>query len=112
MYSTSDLSRHILDEIVYLNSALQGKSFEDFVGDETLRRAVARSIEIIGEAVKKIPDDVKVQHPEINWREVAGMRDKLIHHYFGIDYQLVWDAIHDQLPTLQATINQIIQEEQ
>jgi uncharacterized protein with HEPN domain len=69
--------------------------------DEVRERAFARSLEIIGEAVKNIPDDYKSSHTEINWKSFAGLRDKLIHHYFGVDYTLVWDVIKNELPTLK-----------
>ncbi|MBI2415861.1 MAG: DUF86 domain-containing protein [Candidatus Kerfeldbacteria bacterium] len=110
-YSVSDLSRHISDEIIYLNKTLCNVTFEQFIHDETLLRAVTRSLEIIGEAVKKIPNDIKQRYSNTNWKEIAGMRDKLIHHYFGIDYQLVWDAIHEQLPLFQKDIEQIINDQ-
>lgn len=72
-----------------------------FLADETLKRAFVRSIEIIGEATKRVADDYRQQHPEFEWRAMAGMRDRLIHGYFGVDYELVWDVAVSKLPLLR-----------
>jgi len=73
--------RHIQDECLFINSVSENLSFEDFIKDETLKRAVVRSLEIIGEATKKIPADIKVKWHTIQWKNMAGMRDRLIHDY-------------------------------
>jgi uncharacterized protein with HEPN domain len=104
--------RHILDEIAYIDSVLGNTDKEHFLADQTLRRSFVRSIEIIGEAVKNIPADFKSKHHGINWKRIAGMRDKLIHGYFGVDYQLVWDVATTKLPELKDKISQIIDKEQ
>ena len=106
----SNILRHILDEIDFLRSESTGLKRSEFEADETLKRAFVRSLEIIGEAVKQIPDDVRREHSEIPWRAVAGMRDRLIHHYFGVDYDIVWDVVQSQLDQLAVTINQILNE--
>ena len=85
--------------------------FEKFVSDDTLTRAFARSLEIIGEAAKKGPEKTRVAYPEVEWKLVAGMRDKLIHHYFGIDYELVWDVVRNKVPALKKQIVGIIDAE-
>ena len=85
-------------------------SFDDFVGDETLKRATVRSLEIIGEATKKIPADIKLKWSVVQWKFIAGMRDKLIHDYFGINYNIVWDVIQNKLPMVKETIVSIIEE--
>lgn len=66
--------------------------FEQFKTNEHIKRAFVRSLEIIGEAVKKISDDTKIKYPEIPWKQMAGMRDILIHEYFGVDYSVVWEV--------------------
>lgn len=85
--SVLEYLRHILDEAIYLRDKSQELSFDDFIKDETIKRAFARSIEIIGEAAKQVPDDVRKKYPDIEWREIAGMRDHLIHGYFSVDYK-------------------------
>jgi uncharacterized protein with HEPN domain len=79
--------------------------------DETLKRAFVRSLEIIGEATKKVSAEVKQKYSHIDWRAMAGMRDRLIHDYFGIDYDIVWDVVINKVPMLQQEIQQIIQKE-
>ena len=103
-----DYLRHILVEVEYLLSQSQGLSFERFAAEETLRRAFVRSLEIIGEAVKNLPEDFRASHSEVQWRPIARMRDRLIHGYFGVDYQLVWDVVQEKLPELRRNIQKII----
>jgi uncharacterized protein with HEPN domain len=95
--------RHILDEIEYILSRTSETDFHSFLNDETLKRAFVRSLEIIGEATKKIPNDVKAMQPDIEWRKVSGMRDRLIHDYFGVDYTIVWDVAINKLPDLRGS---------
>ena len=79
--SPRELIRHILDEIDYILAQIPNTDFDSFVKNATLKRAFVRSIEIIGEASKKLPEDVKSKQPDIEWRKVAGMRDRLIQDY-------------------------------
>jgi uncharacterized protein with HEPN domain len=100
--------KHIRDECEYLVEMSKGISFEKFFEEETLKRAFVRSLEIIGEATKKISEDFKQKHPHVNWKEMAGMRDVLIHDYFGINYTIVWDVVVNHIPSLLESINEII----
>lgn len=100
--------KHIRDECEYLVDASEDLFYEKFIDDETLRRAFVRSLEIIGEATKQIPADFKQKYPLVNWKEMAGMRDVLIHSYFGINYNIVWDVVVNYIPPLLASMNEII----
>lgn len=79
--------------------------------DATLQRAFVRSIEIIGEASKRIPDDFKQKHSHLEWRSMAGMRDRLIHGYFGVDYETVWDVATNKIPDLHQMVTAMIETE-
>jgi len=101
---------HILQEIEYIRGESSHLSFEEFASNETLKRAFVRSLEIVGEAVKNIPDSVRQKYPAISWRRIAGMRDKLIHAYFGVNYHLIWSIVMDELPGLERQIQTILSE--
>lgn len=104
--------RHILDEAEYLVAHSQGMSREHFMRDETVKRAFVRSIEIIGEASKQVAEAFRQKYPHIEWRAMAGMRDKLVHEYFGVDYDIVWDVVTSKIPRLRREIELILQEEE
>lgn len=99
---------HILTEIDYIIKYSKNLSYDDFIHDETLKRSFSRSVEIIGKAVKKIPEDIRLKYPDIEWRALSGMRDKLIHRYFGVDYELLWDVVINKIPDLKPKIEKII----
>ena len=110
--SPLDYLRHILDECNYIISVIDEHTTKDkLLNDETLKRAIVRSIEIIGEATKKIPADFKEKWADISWKNMAGMRDKLIHDYMGVDYSIVWDVAKNVIPALKNQIEIIIEKE-
>ena len=100
--------RHIHDECLYIISVSENLLFEDFMEDETLKRAVVRSLEIIGEATKKIPADFKVKWNIIQWKNMAGMRDRLIHDYIGVNYAIVWDVMKNKIPDMNKQISEFL----
>jgi len=89
---------------------VEGMEFEDFKMDDKTSSAVIRKFEIIGEATKNVPETIKQKYPIIPWREMAGMRDKLIHFYFGIKYDLVWHTIKDVIPEVKSLIRKILED--
>jgi len=86
-----------------------GMDFEAFRKDDKTASAVIRKFEVIGEATKQLPDEFRQAHPEIPWKEMAGMRDRLIHFYFGVDHRLVWQTVTDRLPRLSRQIRHILE---
>lgn len=108
-----DLLHHILLECRYIESVITPQVSKDiFMADETLKRAIVRSLEIIGEATKKIPADIKLRWSEIAWKNIAGMRDRLIHDYMGINYFIVWDVARNIIPGLREQIDNVISKEE
>lgn len=110
MKSYKDLARHIAEEIEFINSSSSGLSFTDFENNPLIKRAFVRSLEIIGEAVKNMPQDILLLYPEVEWKNIAKTRDKLIHHYFGVDYEIVWDIVKFHIPVLHDAIINILAE--
>lgn len=101
--------QHILDECLYVRSVITDEmQMDQFLQDETLKRAVTRSLSIIGEATKKIPTDVKNAWQSISWRQMAGMRDRLVHDYMGVNYYIVWDVAKNIIPELTNQIQEVI----
>jgi uncharacterized protein with HEPN domain len=96
---------HIRDEAEFLLRTSAGLDRESLLRDETLKRAFVRSVEIIGEAVKNVPDRVRNKYPHVEWR------DKLIHDYVTVDYDIVWDVVADKVPALMREVEQILTDE-
>lgn len=100
--------KHISDEVNYIVKVTETIKHADLLGDETLKRAVLRSLEIIGEASKNFSKDFKEKHNDVQWKEISGLRDKLIHDYFGIDWEIVWDVVKNEIPALKDKLEKII----
>lgn len=100
--------KHILDEISFIMKKSKELKYDDLIRDETLKRAFLRSLEVIGEATKNISMDFRRDHPHIEWKELAGLRDKLIHEYFGVKWEIVWDVIENLVPNLKEQIETIL----
>lgn len=104
----TDFLRDILDNIEKAEQFTANMTLAQFIQDEKSAYATIRSLEIIGEAVKQIPDTVRQQYPDVPWREIGRMRDKLIHHYFGVNLEVVWKTVQEDILPLKQTIHQIL----
>jgi uncharacterized protein with HEPN domain len=100
--------RHILDAVKRIESYINGIACEEFLENEMVQAAIIREMEIIGEAAKRLPENFKTGHPDIPWRKMAGMRDKLVHDYMGVDIDAVWDTVDRDLPALKESIAEIL----
>ena len=100
---------HILENIEKIESFTKDLAKEGFLKDELKQYAVVRAIEIIGEASKNLSEDFKKEHPEVEWKEIIGARDKISHHYFGIKLSTIWNIITNDLPDLKKKVKAIIE---
>ena len=100
--------KHILDEILFLLKTTESLNYDSFLESEMYTRAFSRSFEIIGEAVKNLSSDFRKTHNDIEWKKISGMRDKIIHQYFNVDYELLWDVIKNKLPEIKEKIQAIL----
>ena len=104
----ADYISDILEASAQIARFIQGMTLEDFSADNKTQFAVIRGLEIIGEAVRKISPAVREKHPQIPWREIAGMRDKLIHDYIGVNTNIVWNAATKNLPALDPKLREML----
>lgn len=100
----------ILKSIQRIQKYTKGKTYDDFIQDDLLADALVRNLEVIGEAVKNIPADFRKKYPSVDWKKIAGLRDILIHEYFGIDHELLWDIIENKIPSLGKQIETILKD--
>lgn len=101
--------KHILDEIEFLEEYFPKNNDKELLNDPAVQRFTVRSLEIIGEAVKNLSDEFKENNPQIEWKEIAGMRDKLIHRYFSIDLDIVYEVLRNRLPELKETVINVLE---
>ncbi|MBI2574478.1 DUF86 domain-containing protein [Candidatus Woesearchaeota archaeon] len=105
-----DYISDIWESISDIENFAAGLNFNDFLKDKKTINATIRSLEIIGEAAKKIPNRIRAKYPEIPWQEIAGMRDKLIHEYHGVDLEIVWTVIKEDLLPLKSNIKRLVKD--
>jgi len=97
----------ILESIDRISQYIEGLSFDAFSDDQKSIDAVVRNLEIIGEAANRLPDEFKEKHPQVEWHKVVGLRNRIIHDYFGVDLKIIWQIIHIDLPALRQTLSKI-----
>ncbi|MCP4105263.1 MAG: DUF86 domain-containing protein [Desulfobacteraceae bacterium] len=103
--------QHIYDAAVKIGQYIHGIDEDNFLQNSLVQDGVIRQLEIIGEAIKNLSSELRNRHPHISWRDFAGMRDKLIHQYFGVDLQIVWTTATDDIPEIKEKINKILEKE-
>ena len=102
--------RHMVESMTFIESFSKGLTKEHLAQDELKQSAIIRKIEIVGEAAKNLPKEYISKHPSIPWKDIIGMRDKIIHHYFDIDLDIVWQVITVDLPDVKKKLNQILRD--
>ncbi|AGB03299.1 HepT-like ribonuclease domain-containing protein [Methanoregula formicica] len=100
----------ILASMEKIERYIAGISYEDFIRNEQLIDAVERNVEKIGEAAAAIPDEIRKQHPEVPWKTIVGLRNKVIHHYFAVDHEVIWQIATKNIPATKGKIAAIVRE--
>ena len=106
-----DYLEDILESCGRIERFAQGLTRDQFAEDDRTAFAVVRALEIIGEATRHVPQELRCRHPEIPWRDMVGMRDKLIHDYFVVNWQIVWRTVTEDIPKLKLAVGRILSEE-
>jgi len=101
----------ILEAILKVQAYTAGMSQESFAADSKSVDAVLRNLEVIGEAARGVPESIRTTHPQVEWRKIAGLRDILIHHYFGVNLEIIWDILQNQLGRLEKDVREILERE-
>ena len=107
-----DYLQDILDAVNDIERFVADMSYEQFIKDKKTLNAVVRSIEVIGEESKRLPESLKAKNSELPWREIMGMRDKLIHAYFGVDTETIWKTVKENIPQLKQTIKKMVKDQE
>jgi uncharacterized protein with HEPN domain len=110
-HEPTNFLKDILDSIERIENYVLDLDYEDFSNDQKTVDAVIRNLEVIGEATKNISEEFRNKHPNLPWREMAGMRDKLIHGYFDVMYSIIWETVKNDLPLIKSKIIEILGEE-
>ena len=110
MKSAEPYLHHILDEVGFLSRVVETHGLEAIESDETLERAVVRSLEVIGEAARNIPDEYRANHPYISWRKIVGLRNRLIHEYFAVDFEILKGILRDEISELRISVVRALEE--
>jgi uncharacterized protein with HEPN domain len=102
-----DYLNDILESALEVEVFIADMSYDDFFHDKKTINAVIRSLEVMGEAAKRVPEEIRAKYPEIPWKRMAGMRDKLIHEYAGVDMETVWDVATEELPAIKPMLERL-----
>lgn len=103
-----DFLNDIFNECIYLINRTQNLNYEKFAENEDLKKAFTRSLEVIGEAAKHIPQNIRKKYPQIPWKTIAGIRNKVIHEYFGVIYERIWKTVKEDIPELKVQVEKMI----